>query len=153
MKLSEILKINQEALRTRTFTLGGQKFKVRVPLAVELEAINKRVADVDVEKKIEELMKPLLEKRDQLESDAVVYLEDDVIVDGRSTKELAKMTAQTEQRILEMVKLLVPEKANTTMDDLTYAEIDDEFPFAVQLELMKKIAEVISPGYEEARKN
>lgn len=153
MKLSEILKINQEALRTRTFTLGGQKFKVRVPLAVELEAINKRVADVDVEKKTEELMKPLLEKRDQLESDAVVYLEDDVIVDGRSTKELAKMTAQTEQRILEMVKLLVPEKANTTMDGLTYAEIDDEFPFAVQLELMKKIAEVISPGYEEARKN
>lgn len=153
MKLSEILKINQEALRTRTFTLGGQKFKVRVPLAVELEAINKRVADVDIEKKTEELMKPLLEKRDQLESDAVVYLEDDVIVDGRSTKELAKMTAQTEQRILEMVKLLVPEKANTTMDGLTYAEIDDEFPFAVQLELMKKIAEVISPGYEEARKN
>ena len=106
-----------------------------------------------VEKKIEELMKPLLEKREQLESDAVVYLDDDVIVDGRSTKELAKMTAQTEQRILEMVKLLVPEKANTTMDGLTYAEIDDEFPFAVQLELMKKIAEVISPGYEEARKN
>jgi hypothetical protein len=153
MKLSEILKINQETLRTRAFTLGGQKFKVRVPLAVELEAINKRVADVDVEKKIEELMKPLLEKREQLESDAVVYLDDDVIVDGRSTKELAKMTAQTEQRILEMVKLLVPEKANTTMDGLTYAEIDDEFPFAVQLELMKKIAEVISPGYEEARKN
>jgi hypothetical protein len=153
MKLSEILKINQDTLRTRAFTLGGQKFKVRVPLAVELEAINKRVADVDVEKKTEELMKPLLEKRDQLESDAVVYLEDDVIVDGRSTKELAKMTAQTEQRILEMVKLLVPEKANTTMDGLTYAEIDDEFPFAVQLELMKKIAEVISPGYEEARKN
>ncbi|CAB4140404.1 hypothetical protein UFOVP405_40 [uncultured Caudovirales phage] len=153
MKLSEILKINQDTLRTRAFTLGGQKFKVRVPLAVELEAINKRVADVDVEKKTEELMKPLLEKRDQLESDAVVYLENDVIVDGRSTKELAKMTAQTEQRILEMVKLLVPEKANTTMDGLTYAEIDDEFPFAVQLELMKKIAEVISPGYEEARKN
>lgn len=153
MKLSEILKVNQEALRTRSFTLGGQKFRVRVPLSVELEAINKRVADVDVTDKIDEMIKPLLEKRKELESESIIYTEDDVIVDGRSTKELAKMTAQTEQRILEMVKLLVPEKANVSMDGLTYAEINDEFPFAVQLELMKKIAEVISPGYEEARKN
>lgn len=153
MKLSEILKVNQEALRTRTFTLGGQKFKVRVPLSVELEAINKRVADVDVTAKVDEMLKPLLEKREQLESETIIYTDDDVIVDGRSTKELAKMTAQTEQRILEMVKLLVPEQANASMDNLTYAEINDEFPFAVQLELMKKIAEVISPGYEEARKN
>lgn len=153
MKLSEILKVNQEALRTRSFTLGGQKFRVRVPLSVELEAINKRVADVDVTDKIDEMIKPLLEKRKELESESIIYTEDDVIIDGRSTKELAKMTAQTEQRILEMVKLLVPEKANVSMDGLTYAEINDEFPFAVQLELMKKIAEVISPGYEEARKN
>ena len=153
MKLSEILKVNQEALRTRTFTLGGQKFRVRVPLSVELEAINKRVADVDVTAKVDEMLKPLLEKREQLESESIIYTDDDVIVDGRSTKELAKMTAQTEQRILEMVKLLVPEQANASMDNLTYAEINDEFPFAVQLELMKKIAEVISPGYEEARKN
>lgn len=153
MKLSEILKVNQEALRTRSFTLGGQKFRVRVPLSVELEAINKRVADVDVTDKIDEMIKPLLEKRKELESESIIYTEDDVIVDGRSTKELAKMTAQTEQRILEMIKLLVPEKANVSMDELTYAEINDEFPFAVQLELMKKIAEVISPGYEEARKN
>jgi hypothetical protein len=153
MKLSEILKINQEALRTRTFTLNGQKFKVRVPLAVELEAINKRVAEVDTAKKTEELITPLREKRTEFESEAIQYLDDDVIVDGRSTKELAKMSAQTEQRILEMVKLLLPEKTNVNMDDLTYEEIDQEFPFAVQLDLMKKIAEVISPGYEEARKN
>lgn len=153
MKLSEILKVNQEALRTRSFTLGGQKFRVRVPLAIELEAINKRVADVEATSKIEEMIKPLLEKRKELESESIIFTEDDVIVDGRSTKELGKMTAQTEQRILEMVKLLVPEKANVSMDGLTYAEINDEFPFAVQLELMKKIAEVISPGYEEARKN
>ena len=63
------------------------------------------------------------------------------------------MTAQTEQRILEMVKLLVPEVDGANMEDLTYEEINSEFPFPVQLELMKKIAEVISPGYEETRKN
>jgi hypothetical protein len=153
MKLSEKLKVNQEILRTRTFVLNGQKFKVRVPLAVELEGINKRVADVDAAAKIKELLDPLLEKKKQLENENIVYTKDDVIVEGRSTRELAKMTAQTEQRILEMVKLLVPEMEGANMDGLTYQEINDEFPFPVQLELMKKIAEVISPGYEEARKN
>lgn len=153
MKLSEILKVNQELLRTRAFVLGGQKFRVRVPLAVEQEAINKRVSDVDPSAKIKELMEPLIEKRSSLESDSIVYTEDDVIIDGKSTKDLARMTAQTEQRILEMVKLLVPEKNGMTLDALTYKEINDEFPFPVQLELMKKISEVISPGYEEARKN
>lgn len=153
MKLSQLLKVNQETLRIRNFVLAGQKFKVRVPLSVELEAINKRIAEIDPEKKTKELMGPLLEKRKQLEGDTIVYTKDDVIVDGRSTKDLAKMTAQTEQRILEMVKLLVPEMEGASMDELTYEEINDEFPFPVQLELMKKISEVISPGYEEARKN
>ena len=153
MKLSEILKINQQVLRIRSFVLGGQNFKVRVPLASELDAINKRVLEIDFSKKTEELIAPLLEKKETLASDSIVYLDDDVIVDGRSVKDLAKMTAQTEQRILEMVKLLVPEMEGANMDELTYEEINSEFPFPVQLELMKKIAEVISPSYEESRKN
>ncbi|NBV95690.1 MAG: hypothetical protein EBR90_02725 [Actinobacteria bacterium] len=153
MKLSEILKVNQQILRTRAFVLGGQNFKVRVPLASEMEVINKRISEADITKKTEELINPLLEKKGTLESESIVYLDDDVLVDGRSVKDLAKMTAQTEQRILEMVKLLVPEVDNANMEELTYQEINDEFPFPVQLELMKKIAEVISPGYEETRKN
>ena len=153
MRLSEKLKINQEVLRTRAFTLAGQKFKVRVPLAIEMEAINKRIAEIDGQEKVQEFLQPLLDKKSILESESIIYLEDDVIVDGRSTKELAKLTAQTEQRILEMVKLLVPEMADVSMETITYEEIKEEFPFPVQLELMKKITEVISPGYEEARKN
>jgi hypothetical protein len=153
MKLSELLKVNQQQLRTRAFNLGGQNFKVRVPLSVELEAINKRVMEVNAESKINEMLSPLFEKKKELESKSIVYVKDDVIVDGRSTRELAKMTAQTEQRILEMIKLLVPEIEGATMENLTYEEINEEFPFPVQLELMKKIAEVISPGYEETRKN
>jgi hypothetical protein len=153
MRLSEKLKINQDVLRTRSFTLAGQKFKVRVPLAVELEAINKRISEIDGQEKVDEFLQPLLDKKSILESESIIYLEDDVIVDGRSTKELAKLTAQTEQRILEMVKLLVPEMEGINMEEITYQEIKEEFPFPVQLELMKKISEVISPGYEEARKN
>lgn len=153
MRLSEILKINQQVLRTRSFVLGGQNFKVRVPLASEMDAINKRISEIDFAQKTEELIAPLLEKKEILESDSIVYLDDDVIVDGRSVKDLAKITAQTERRILEMVKLLVPEIEGANMDELTYEEINSEFPFPVQLELMKKIAEVISPSYEETKKN
>jgi hypothetical protein len=153
MKLSEILKVNQQILRTRSFVLAGQNFKVRVPLASEMEVINKRVSEIDFAKKTKELIDPLLEKKDTLESDSIVYLNDDVIVDGKSVKDLAKITAQTEQRILEMIKLLVPEMEGASMDELTYEEINSEFPFPVQLELMKKIAEVISPSYEETKKN
>lgn len=153
MKLSSALKINQEILRTRSFVLAGQNFKVRVPLSSEMEVINKRISEVDVAKKTEELMNPLLEKKDSLESESIIYLDDDVLVDGKSVKDLARMTAQTEQRILEMVKLLVPEMEGANMDELTYEEINSEFPFPVQLELMKKITEVISPSYGETRKN
>ena len=153
MKLSEILKVNQQVLRTRSFVLGGQNFKVRVPLSSEMEVINKRVSEVDITKKTEELIAPLIEKKESLQSESIVYLDDDVIVDGRSIKDLAKITAQTEQRVLEMVKLLVPEMEGASMDELTYEEINNEFPFPVQLELMKKIAEVISPSYEETKKN
>jgi hypothetical protein len=39
------------------------------------------------------------------------------------------------------------------MSATTYEEINSEFPFSIQLELMKKIIEVISPSYEETRKN
>ena len=126
---------------------------MRVPLSSEMEVINKRVSEVDITKKTEELIAPLIEKKESLQSESIVYLDDDVIVDGRSIKDLAKITAQTEQRVLEMVKLLVPEMEGASMDELTYEEINNEFPFPVQLELMKKIAEVISPSYEETKKN
>jgi len=109
MKLSELLKVSKETLNTRTFFFGGQKFRVRVPLTIELDAINKRVIEVDSEAKAKELLDPMFEKRKQLESDSIVFIDNDVLVEGRSTRELAKMTAQTEQRILEMIKLLVPE--------------------------------------------
>ena len=49
------------------------------------------------------------------------------------------------------VKLLVPEAGN--LDDITYEEIEAEWPMAVQLDMTEKIAEAIQPGYKDARKN
>jgi hypothetical protein len=56
-----------------------------------------------------------------------------------------------ENRIVEYVKLLVAE--NGSLEDITYKDIEAEFPMAIQLELVSKITEVIQPGYKDARKN
>ena len=153
MKLSGALNINQNNIRTRSFKLGGQDFKVRVSLSSEMEGIGNRVNEVNSESKFAEMMAPLLEKKSELESETIKFVDDDAIVDGKSIKALAKLTAQTEHRITEMIRLLVPAQEGFDMESISYEDINSEFPFAIQLELMKKITEVISPGYEEIRKN
>jgi hypothetical protein len=40
-----------------------------------------------------------------------------------------------------------------TLDDLTYEEVEAEFPWTVQVALIEKIAEAISPNYKETRGN
>ena len=82
----------------------------------------------------------------------VVYTDDDIIVGDNSMRDLAKSQAGTEIRIVESFKLLIPID-DTDMSNLTYADINAEFPLPVQLTFVKKIAEVISPNYEEVRKN
>ena len=65
---------------------------------------------------------------------------------------MAKNQAAGNIRIIESFKLLVT-ATGENLTDITYEEINEEFPLPVQLALVKKIAEVISPGYEEIRKN
>jgi hypothetical protein len=52
-----------------------------------------------------------------------------------------------------MVRLLKAENPVNNLDDITYAEIEQEWPLSVQRELVEKIAEVISPTYREIRGN
>ena len=75
------------------------------------------------------------------------------MVDGRSMREAAKNKAITEARITEFFKLLVPELDGASLDDLTYKDIEDEFPMSVQLQIVEKIGEAISPTYKESRGN
>lgn len=149
MKLSQSLKIDANNIRIREFTMSGQKLRVRVPLVSEMEVISKAVDNVEWQEKFESMKKPFTE-----DSDAKIeHTEDDILVDGKSLKELAIMSAKTEARITQMVRLLVPAEEGFDMSQINYADIEAEFPFSVQIDLMKKISEVISPGYEESRKN
>ena len=153
MKLSESLKINSENIRTREFILSGQKLRVRIPLASEMDAMNERVKNAEFENEYKKLAEPLLEKKENLEGETIQFLEDDILVNDKSLKEMAKISAQTNARIVEMFKLLVPVVEDADMSQLTYADIEAEFPFSTQIELSRKISEVISPNYEEKRKN
>lgn len=157
MSFAQSLKINQDTIRIRSFEFNGQILKVRVPLTTEADALYEKMkapSDELVAKKYEELSVPLIEKREELEKtgNEIEFKNDDIIVAGTSIRELAKSQAEGETRILETFKFLVPADGRD-MANLTYEEICEDLPLPIQLELVKKISEVISTGYEETRKN
>ena len=73
------------------------------------------------------------------------------MVQGRSLKETAKNKILTDNRILAMIKLLVPEEKDFDMTTITYEMVDELFPFSVQLELLERIGDVISPSYSTTK--
>ena len=140
---------------TRTFELGGHTFKVRIPLVAESDAMYKRLENAN-EDRINFLYKEMTEslmKFKDSPAEGFEFTEDDILVNGRSMKEAAENKAMTEARITEFFKLLIPEVADATLDDLTYEDIETEFPLSVQLQMIEKIGEAISPTYKEARGN
>lgn len=140
--------VNQ--IRTRAFTFGGYEFKVRIPLSVESEAMYKRIAEIDDEAINARVASMTTALRDS-PPEGVEVTDTDVIVEGRSTREVATNIIAMEKRIVEYFRMLVPVEG--TFDDITYAEIEEEFPLATQLELVDAIAEAIQPGYKDSRKN
>lgn len=138
-------------LRTKTFELGGHTFKVRIPLSKELDALHERVAKIDQEEFKKRFDKMTSSFRESGAIEGITVTEDDVVVDGRSTKDLVETILQMENRMVEYIKLLIPE--NGTLDDITYEDVEAEWPMAVQLEILAKISEAIQPGYKDSRKN
>lgn len=137
-------------IRTKSFFIGGHEFKVRVPLTAEMTALQERITKVDSDKakaKFDEMTKGLRSAPPA----GVEITEDDVIIDGKSTKELVNAVLMMENRVVEFIRLLVPVKG--TLDDITYEEIEAEWPLSIQMEIIEKINESIQPGYKETRKN
>jgi hypothetical protein len=150
----EKYKENKNKLFTRKFDLGGHTFKVRIPYVHESDEIYKRINEPDatrIEDAYKQITEPLMAFKD---TDAgFVFTDDDVQIEGRSMREAAKQKIQVEIKITEFIKLLVPEQDGASLDDLTYQEIEAEFPMAVQMQLVEKITEAISPTYKETKGN
>ena len=137
-------------LRTKTFELGGHVFKVRIPLTKEMEQIEEAIEKVNPEDLQARYEKMSASFRTGTVIDGIEITEDDVIIEGRSTKDLVKKIIMMENRMVQFIRLLVPEVG--TLDDITYEDIDAEWPMAVQLEMIAKITESIQPGYKDSRK-
>lgn len=155
-KFAKSFGINTAQLRTRTFEINGQAFNVRIPLANEAEEMFRKAENPSpehIEEKYAELTKDIVKRKEALagKDSGIVFTDDDIKVGDNSMRELAKNQAGTEIRIVESFKLLIPVDGSD-FSDLTYEEINAEFPLPVQLTLVKRIAEVISPNYEETRK-
>lgn len=148
-KLASALKI-KDTIRVKSFELAGHTFKVKVPLNKELEEIVKRIVDIPQEL-IDARLKKMTENLTSEPIEGIEVKDGDVIVEGKSTKDTVIAVLQMERRIVEYIKLLVPESGS--LENITYEEIEEEFPLQVQLELMEKITEAIQPGYKDARKN
>lgn len=154
MSLANVLTKNADMLklRTRTFEMNGHSFKVRVPLATELEQMFERISTPDqekVDKYYAELSKPFADN--DVDETIVERTENDIIISGRSLREAAKAKTITEQRIVEMIRLLIPEEQGFDMATVNYDMVQEAFPFAIQLELMENISKTISPEYKEHR--
>ena len=109
-----------------------------------------RVAKVD-EAKLQTKFDEMTKELRNAPPVGVEVTENDVIVEGKSTRELANAVLMMENRVVEYIRLLVP--VNGTLDDITYAEIEEEWPLSVQMEIVEKISEAIQPGYKDTRKN
>ena len=155
MTLSAAFGKSLDSVRTRSFDLGGHTFKVKIPLTSETEKMFDRIKMVSDEKaqaQYDSLSKEFIENKDKYSTDSeIVYKENDIVVRDYSLRETARNKVMTENRVVEMVKLLIPENSDFDMSSVTYADIEELFPFSIQLELVEEISKVISPNYSISR--
>lgn len=146
---------NKNLVRTRSFHFNGHTFKVRVPLTSELDAMQARLKEPAPEleaKYYAQLTNGLEDNKELLEqTEGVEVKDDDILIDGRSLRELAQGKALSERRVVEMFKMLVAEDPEFDMSTITYDMIEELFPFSIQIEMMELIAKTISPDYKEIR--
>jgi len=145
---------NKDLLRIRSFELGGHTFKVKVPLTAEIEAMYERLKVVDettVEKYYQEISKDFQDQEKHSNDPDVKYIDGDILIKDKSLKETAKNKLITENRITEFVRLLVPENKEFDMSEVKYSDIEELFPFAIQLELIEQIGNCISPNYQATK--
>jgi len=146
---------NKDAIRVRSFELGGHTFKVKIPLTAEYEAMLERVKLVNPEKAesyYQNLAKEFLNNRAEFEKENdIKYTDNDIILKGTSLKETAKNKVITENRIVELFKLIVPEEVGFDMNTINYSMIEDLFPFPVQIQVIEEINNVISPAYKATK--
>ena len=148
-------KFDKENVRIKSFEYNGHTFKVKIPLTKEYETILETANNVDedkLEKYYKDLVKDFESNKETMPKDlGVVFTDNDVLVNDKSMREAAKNKLLTENRILALIRLLVPEEQGFDMQSVTYEMVEELFPFSVQLELIDLISNTITPTYKEQK--
>jgi len=146
---------NKDTLRIRSFDMGGHTFKVKVPLTAEYENMLEAVKIIDdnkVNQYYDYLSKEFINNKAEFEKqEDVVFTDNDILLKGTSLRETAKNKAILENRILSLIKLIMPEEEGFDMSTITYDMVEELFPFSVQIQLIEEISLVISPSYKTVR--
>ena len=146
---------NKDILRIRSFDMGGHTFKVKVPLTAEYENMLESVKIIDdnkVNQYYDDLSKEFINNKTEFEKqEDVVFTDNDILLKGTSLRETAKNKAILENRILSLIKLIVPEEDGFDMSTITYDMVEELFPFSVQIQLIEEISNVISPAYKTTK--
>jgi hypothetical protein len=139
---------NRLSVLSRQFELGEHTFKVRVPAVNEIEAIYNYFKNPD-ETKVEESYQEMVKDLKDIKNESIEKTDNDILIEGRSMREAARNKHVLQYRITEYIKFLITETGS--LEDLTYADVEAEFPLPIQLTLVEKINEVIAPDYKEIR--
>jgi 6-pyruvoyl-tetrahydropterin synthase len=146
---------NKDSLRTRSFEMSGHTFKVKVPLTAEYEAMLESIKIIDDNKVNQyylDLSKEFINNKEEFEKqEDVVFTDNDILLKGTSLRETAKNKSILENRILSLIKLIVPEEESFDMSTITYDMVEELFPFSVQIQLIEEISNVISPAYKTTK--
>lgn len=153
-------------IKTITVDLGDVKFnlRVRVPLKREVEEMTARMiapSDERVQKIFDRFAAPIKKTieeggKDFLKAinegkETIKIAGDDLIIDGKSVRQVANFAAIEETRVEEYFHLLISETGEAITE--SYEEITAEFPeFAVK-EILDAIEQAIRPDYKTVKKN
>jgi hypothetical protein len=112
-----------------------------------------KIVDLEiVEKYYQDLSKPFNENQSEFKTqENVVFKDDDIFINDISMRETAKNKFLIEKRITAMFKLLIPEQVDFDMDTVTYDQIEELFPFPIQLQLVDEITNTISASYKNIK--
>jgi len=138
--------------------------KVRIPVKREMEAITATISDPDADRVnvvYENLAAPLRKTLNEAEEgflealnadkEKIKITDNDLVIDGNSVRNLAKMTVIWQMQVEKYFSLL----QSATGEPITesFDEIAEEFPESIIKEIVSKIDEAIRPNYKEAKKN
>jgi len=140
------------------------KLKLRIPVKREMDEMFSNITSPtqeSIDSQYEILSGPLkktLQTTDEsfltamnADSEKIKILENDIIVDGNSIRQIAQMTVIWQAQVEKYFSLLQSETGEPINE--SYEEIAEEFPDSIIREIIEKIEAAIRPNYKDTKKN